>query len=227
MNFDCELGVGWEHYHIYNVLWNDNASFDFPSDEHYFNYHFRLRYDNEDNHYFPNHGIRAEARYAYYTDNMGTWKGHSGLSDVMAMFQATIPLSRTTHLRPCVQTRMLFGDDRPMMVGNMIGGMSYGRFFPQQMPMAGMAHVEMFDGKFVSASLRLQQQLFGRHYLLLNGSVAEHSNELKYLFDEKPVWGAEIGYFYNSSFIGPLGAALRWNNHTHRVNFFISLGFDF
>ncbi len=227
MNFDCEVGLGWEHYHIFNKLRNDESVLFFPSNEHYLNYHARLRYNNEDRRYFTQRGMRAEAQYAYYTDNFAQWKGHSGFSTVMALWQMTIPLARNTHLRPGVMGRLIFGDDLPLMVNNMAGGLSYGKFFPQQLPMVGVGHAEFFSTKYISASLRLQQRLTGRHYLLLDGSVAERNDSLGDIFDRNPLWGVQLSYFYNSGFAGPLGASLRWSSHTHRLNFFVSLGFDF
>lgn len=226
-NFDLELGLGWEHYHQFKPLWNEHSEVVLPSNEHYFNYHVRLRYDNEDRRYFTRRGIRAEARAAYYTDNFAQWNGHTGFGAVAALWQMTVPLAHDTHLRWGVQGRLVFGDDIPVMKHNMAGGMSQGKFFPQQMPLAGMGHVEFFDTKMVSASLRLQQRIVGQHYLLLDGSVAEHNDTLGDLFDRKPLWGIQLGYFYNSSLAGPLGATIGWNSHTHRVNFLLSLGFDF
>lgn len=227
MNFDCELGASWEHYHITSHLWNNNHELDFAPNEHFFSYHARLRYNSENKPYFTTCGTRAEARYAFITSNMARWHGHTGLSAVTAMWQTTIPLSRSTHLRPGVQGRLLFGDNLPVMLGNVAGGMSRGKFFPQQLPMAGLGHGEFFDSKFVSASLRLQQRVTGRHYLLLDGTVAEHHNELGRIFDRKPLWGAQLGYFYDSGFAGPLGLAVGWNSHSRRLNVFLSLGYDF
>ena len=227
MNFDFQMGVGWEHYHFFKGLWNEYSEMVFTPNEHYFNYNVRLRYNNEDNRYFTRKGMRAEARYAYYTDNFAQWKGHSGFSALMAMWQMTFPVSASTHLRPSIQGRMVFGDDLPITAGNVIGGMSYGKYFPQQLPIAGFGHAEFFDSKFVSASLRVQQRIKGRHYLLFDGSVAEHNNDLDKIFDHKPIWGAQLGYYYNSGIIGPLGCSLGWSSHTHRVHFFVSLGLDF
>ncbi|MBR5745246.1 MAG: hypothetical protein IKX94_08000, partial [Muribaculaceae bacterium] len=145
---------------------------------------------------------------------------------ITAMVQATIPLTRTTHIRPGIQTRMLFGDDIPLMERNAAGGISYGKYFSQQLPLPGLGHVEMFKNKFLSASLRLQQRLLGRHYLLVDGSVAEQNESLSDIFSDKPIWGAQIGYAYNS-IAGPLGATVGWNSLAHRYYFLISLGFDF
>ncbi|MBQ1724988.1 MAG: patatin-like phospholipase family protein [Muribaculaceae bacterium] len=227
MNFDCEVGLGWEHHHHFKGLKNEYSEVTFTPNEHYFNYHVQLRYNSQDNRYFTRKGVRAEARYDYYTDNFGQWKGHSGFMSVMAMCQVTIPITRTTHLRPAVMGRLLFGDDVPIMKRNVAGGATYGKFFPQQLPIVGLGHVEFFDSKFIGASLRLQQRITGRHYLMFDGCVAEHNEELGDIFDSKPLWGVQASYFYNSGIAGPLGASLGWNSHSHRLYFFLSLGFDF
>jgi len=226
-NFDCELGLGWEHYHLFKGLWNENSTVCFVPNEHYFNYHARLRYNNEDNRYFPNRGVRAVAQYEYFTDNFAQWKGHSGFSALMVACQATIPLTPSSHLRPRVQGRLLFGDDLPTMKSNAVGGMRRGVFLPQQLPLVGFGHTEFFDTKFVSAALRLQQRITGQHYLLVDGSVAQHNDTMSSIFDRSPVWGVQAAYCYNSNIFGPLGASLGWSSHTHRLHFFVSVGFDF
>lgn len=227
MNFDCELGVGWEHYHFFKSLWNEYNEMTFTPNEHYFNYHLQLRYNNEDNRYFTRRGMRAEARYAYYTDNFAQWKGHGGFSSLMAMWQMTFALASNTHIRPRIQTRMVFGDDLPVTANNVIGGPTYGKYFPQQLPLEGFGHAEFFDSKFLSASLRLQQRITGRHYAMLDASIAEHNNKLGDIFSQSPIWGAQLSYYYNSGIVGPLGCSLGWSSHTHRVHFYVSLGLDF
>lgn len=227
MNFDCEVGLGWEYYHLFKGLWNEISTIEFDPNEHYFNYHARVRYNNEDNRYFARRGVRAEAQYEYFTDNFAQWKGHGGFSAITAACQVTIPIARNTHLRPSVQTRLLFGDDLPQLKCNTVGGMSRGKYFPQQLPLAGFGHVEFFDSKFVSTSLRLQQRVKGQHYVLLDGSVANHNEKLSDLFDRKPIWGLQAAYYYNSRILGPLGASLGWSSHTKKLHFYLSLGYDF
>ena len=227
MNFDCELGVGWEHYHFFKGLWNEYNETTFNKNEHYFNYYLRLHYNNEDNRYFTRRGMRTEAQVAYYTDNLAKWKGHSGFTSLMAMWQMTFAVAPNTHIRPRLQTRMVFGDDLPVTAYNVIGGPTYGKYFPQQLPLEGFGHSEFFDSKFVSASLRVQQRITGRHYAMLDASIAEHNNKLGDIFSQSPSWGAQLSYFYNTGFFGPLGCSLGWSSYTHRVHFYVSLGLEF
>lgn len=227
MNFDCELGLGWEHYHFFKGLWNEHNELKINDNEHYFNYHLRLRYNNEDNRYFTHRGMRAEAQAAYYTDNFAKWKGHSGFTSLMAMWQMTFALSHSTHIRPRLQTRMVFGDDLPLTAYNVIGGPTYGKYFPQQLPLEGFGHSEFFDSKFVSASLRVQQRIIGRHYAMLDASVAEHNDKLGDIFSRTPIWGVQLGYYYNTGIAGPLGCSFGWSSHTHRIHFYVTLGLEF
>lgn len=38
--------------------------------------------------------------------------------------------------------------------------------------------------------------------------------------------GFQTAYYYRTMF-GPVGATLGWSDKTHRVNFFINLGYEF
>jgi len=227
MNFDCQLGVGWEHYHFFRELWNEYNEISVKGNEYYFNYHLRLRYNNEDNHYFTRHGMSAEAQLGYYTDNLAKWKGHSGFTSLIARWQMTFAVTLTTHIRPRLQTRMVFGDDLPLTAYNVAGGPTFGKYFPYQMPLEGFGRSEFFDSKFMSASVRVQQRIKGRHYAMLDASVAEHNNDLGKIFDRSPIWGAQLSYFYNSGVAGPLGCSIGWSSHTHRVYFYVTVGMDF
>ena len=110
---------------------------------------------------------------------------------------------------------------------NVIGGPTYGKYFPQQLPLEGFGHSEFFDSKFVSASLRVQQRIIGRHYAMLDASVAEHNDKLGDIFSRTPIWGVQLGYYYNTGIAGPLGCSFGWSSYTHRLHFYVTLGLDF
>ena len=233
LNFNLDMGLSWEHYHHYDILsrlpgvdYFNRLEYFFKDYEHYFNYHASVRYNTEDNWYFTRRGMRAEAQYAYYTDNFAQWKGHAGFSEVTAQWRMTLPLSRTTHLQPMVYGRLLFGKDVPATAMNMMGGNRFGIYYSQQLPFSGFGHCHVMDSKVLVAGLKLQQRVFQEHYIIVKGEVAEHNDRLGSIFDGKSIWGAQVGYCYNS-IVGPLGASLSWSNYTHQVYPYISLGFDF
>lgn len=225
LNLNVDLGIAWEHYHHYDVL-NSEYGSDFKKNEYYFNYHVRAQYNSEDHWYFTHTGMRAEVRYAYYTDNFAQWKGHAGFSELSARWRMSLPLTATTHLQPQVYGQMLFGKGIPITAMNMMGGNRGGIYYDQQLPFSGFGHCHIMDKNVLVAGMRVQQRLFQEHYLMVKGHVAEQNDELGDIFDGKPIWGVQVGYCYNSIF-GPLGASLSWSNFTRQVYPYISLGFDF
>jgi len=226
LNLNVDLGIAWEHYHHYDVLSSAYSVSDFQKNEYYFNYHASAQYNTEDHWYFTRKGMRAEARYAYYTDNFAEWKGHVGLSELAASWRMTMPLTSTTHLQPMVYGRLLFGKDLTATVMNMMGGNSSGIYYAQQLPFSGFGHCHVMDTKLLVAGFKLQQRLYKEHYLMVKGHVAEQNDKLENIFDGKPIWGTQLAYYYNS-IVGPLGGSLSWSNFTKQVSIYINLGFEF
>ena len=226
LNLNVDLGIAWEHYHHYDVLSSAYSVSDFQKNEYYFNYHASAQYNTEDHWYFTRKGMRAEARYAYYTDNFAQWKGHVGLSEVAASWRMTMPLTSTTHLQPMVYGRLLFGKDLTTTIMNMMGGNRSGIYYAQQLPFSGFGHCHVMDTKLLVAGFKLQQRLYKEHYLMVKGHVAEQNDKLENIFDGKPIWGTQLAYYYNS-IVGPLGGSLSWSNFTKQVSIYINLGFEF
>jgi NTE family protein len=226
LNLNIDLGLSWEHYHHYDVLPSFYSVCEFKNNEHWFNYHARAQYNTEDHWYFTRKGMRAQAQYAYYTDNLAQWKGHVGFSELAFRWRMTMPLTSTTHLQPTVYGRLLFGDDLPAPALNMMGGNRFGIYYAQQLPFSGFGHCHVMNTKLLVAGLKVQQRLFKEHYIMVKGHVAEQNNKLDGIFDGKPIWGAQLGYAYNS-IVGPLGGSLSWSNFTKQVNIYINLGFEF
>ena len=226
LNLNVDLGIAWEHYHHYDVLNSAYSVSEFMKNQHYFSYHARAQYNSEDNWYFTHTGMRAEARYAYYTDNFAQWKGHAGFSEVSARWRITMPLTATTHLQPMVYGRMLFGKDIPSTDMNMMGGNRGGIYYAQQLPFSGFGHCHVMDKNVFVAGVKVQQRLFKEHYMMVKGHVAQQSNKLGDLFDGKSIWGVQLAYSYNS-ILGPLGGSLSWSNFTKQVYPYINLGFEF
>ena len=226
LNLSVNLGVSWEHYHNYDVLSNKYSISDFKKNEYYFKYLAEAHYNTEDHWYFTRKGMRANVRYTYGTDNFAQWKGHIGFSEVMALWRMTLPITSTTHLQPMVYGRLVFGDDIPATAANMMGGNRLGIYYPQQLPFAGFGHCHAMDSKVLVAGLKLQQRVFNDHYVLVKGQVAKQNDKLDGIFDNKPIWGAQLAYYYNS-IVGPLGGSLSWSNFTKRPYLYVNLGFEF
>ena len=226
LNLNVDLGIAWEHYHHYDYLANPFSVSYFKPYEHYFKYHARAQYNSEDHWYFTHTGMRAEVRYAYYTDNFAQWKGHAGFSEVSARWRVTFPLTSTTHLQPMIYGRLLFGKDIPSTAMNMLGGNRGGIYYDQQLPFSGFGRCHVMEKNLIVAGFKLQQRLFKEHYIMVKGHIVQESYKLEEVFDGQSIWGAQVGYAYNS-ILGPLGGSLSWSNYTKQVSIYINLGFEF
>ena len=142
------------------------------------------------------------------------------------MWRMSFSLGKGLVFQPTAYGRMLFGEDVPYIIYNAMGGQWFGHYLEQQMPFAGMGHVEYMEKKILAAQLQLQQQLSTSHYVTVRVALAQHNNDLADLFDHGPMFGCNFSYAYNTMF-GPLGATLGYSGHTDRLNFFINMGFQF
>ena len=225
-NFNFRIGVRWDYFNFSNKLQSsDSREVKFDND-HYFSYRASVNFNSEDNWYFPSRGSRFLAGYAYITTNFASLNGFRGVSDVSASWRKSFALSERFTIQPLLYGRLLFGQEIPHIWGNLIGGNVFGHYVEQQMPLAGLGHVEYAERHFAAVQLQAQQRIGRIHYVLLKASVAQHASELEDLLKSKTLLGGQLAYYYNSMF-GPLGATLGYSNRTRTPYFYINLGYEF
>ncbi len=120
----------------------------------------------------------------------------------------------------------MFGEDLPATAMNMMGGNRSGIYYAQQLPFSGFGHCHLMDSKLLIAGLKVQQRLFKEHYMMIKGHAAMHDDKMDGIFKNKPIWGAQLAYAYNS-IVGPLGGSISWSDLTKQVYLYINLGFEF
>jgi len=225
-NFNFRIGVRWDYFNFSNKLQSsDSREVKFDND-HYFSYRASVNFNSEDNWYFPSRGSRFLAGYAYITTNFASLNGFRGVSDVSASWRKSFALSERFTIQPLLYGRLLFGQEMLHIGGNLIGGNVFGHYVEQQMPLAGLGHVEYAERHFAAVQLQAQQRIGRIHYVLLKASVAQHAGELEDLLKSKTLLGGQLAYYYNSMF-GPLGATLGYSNRTKTPYFYINLGYEF
>lgn len=225
-NFNFRIGVRWDYFNFSNKLQSsDSREVKFDND-HYFSYRASVNFNSEDNWYFPSRGSRFLAGYAYITTNFASLNGFRGVSDVSASWRKSFALSERFTIQPLLYGRLLFGQEIPHIWGNLIGGNVFGHYVEQQMPLAGLGHVEYAERHFAAVQLQAQQRIGRIHYVLLKASVAQHASELEDLLKSKTLLGGQLAYYYNSMF-GPLGTILGYSNRTRTPYFYINLGYEF
>ena len=225
-NFVFEFGLRFEYYKYNNLLYN-SPEFDIKiSPEHFCTYFANVHYNSFDKAYFPTKGSNFEAGYSLYTDNFAKYDGHKPFSAINASWEGAFsPTSKFT-LLPAIYGRVLAGNYVAYPFLNFIGGNYFGRFIEQQMPFAGINHMELVQNAAGVIALKLRQRIGTNNYVALKGSVLLQSHNIKDIFDNTPRFGISAVYAYNSIF-GPLEAILGYSNQAKEASFYINLGYYF
>jgi NTE family protein len=235
-HFNLQFGVRWDYMHYRNKLGSENSIQVTLKNEHFISYRGQLKYNSEDNWYFPTHGARFNAEYAYVTNNLtklnvrddkGTVIGKkTGMSEVSANWRMSFPLGSRLTLQPMLYGRLLFGTAIPPVFGNAIGGDWFGHYIEQQMPFAGIGNIEYVSHQFVAAQLQAQQRIGSSNYVLLRVAGAQQADHLKELADHRTLLGVQAAYYYNTMF-GPIGATIGYSNRTKEPYFYLNIGYEF
>jgi len=225
-NFNFRLGVRWDYFHFSNKLQSIESRDVQFENEHYVSYRASVNFNSEDDWHFPTRGARFLAGYAYITDDFAHLKGGRGVGDLSVSWRKSFALSDRFAIQPLLYGRMLLGDYIPHIFGNIVGGNTFGHYVEQQMPLAGLGHVEYAERCFAAVQLQAQLRIARSHYLLVKASIAQHADELENLLETKTMLGNQFSYYYNSMF-GPIGASIGYSNRTKTPYFYINLGYDF
>ena len=235
-HFNLQLGLRWDYLHYRNKLGAEDVRQVALENEHFFSYRARISYNSEDNWIFPTRGARFNAEYAYLTNNFaklderaddGTVLGKKpGMSDISANWRMSFTIGSRFTIQPMLYGRLLFGTIVPPVFGNTVGGEWFGHYVEQQMPFAGIGHLESVDHQFVGAQLQAQLRIGDKSYVLLRGVGAQRSEHVKNLLDNRTLLGGQMAFYYNTMF-GPAGASLGYSNRTKELYFYVNLGYEF
>ena len=225
-NFSCDIGMFADFYDFHNVLIGQSAVHERLDNLHIYSYEFDLNYDSEDRWFFTTRGARFKAGFAYHTDNFVGWEGRAGISAADFIWRMSFPMGSRFVFQPMLGGRFLLGHGIPLIMRNAIGGLFHGQYIGQQLPFAGIGHVEFTDNSLVALQLKAQQRIGSANYLMARLSFAQRADKPKRLFERGPMFGCEAAYFYDSMF-GPVGATLGYSGHTGKPYFYVNLGFEF
>lgn len=225
-NFLFEFGLRFEYYKYNNLLYN-SPEFDIHiSPEHFFTYFVNVQYNSFNKAYFPTRGSKFKASYSLYTDNFAKYNGHNPFSAIDAAWEGAYSPAPKFTILPSIYGRVLAGNYIAYPFYNFIGGNYFGRFVPQQMPFAGINHMELVQNSAAIIGLKLRQQIGNNNYISLTGNVLLQSDGIKDIFENTCRFGISAGYAYNS-IIGPLEAIIGYSNQAKEASFYINLGYYF
>lgn len=185
---------------------------------------FRFRVDTFDKSYFPSHGYTLGFDFEHVlTVSDGAMPNFSTFS---IFWEEVFPLGSRWVLIPSLRSRILLGDEFPLLYRNYFGGAFAGRYLNQQMPFAGIGNMALCGNYLGIARADLRYRFANNHYMTGSGSVAYDFDQPDDVTHGALNYGFNLGYSYDS-FLGPLKVDLMWNTYTRKVGFYISLGYDF
>ena len=225
-NHHMQAGIRWDYFNYNGQLLSADGSVPPLDDAHYFSYYSTTDLNTEDNWYFPTHGNRLHIGLFYRTDNLVGYDGHAGIGDLGVHWRINLPLSSHWTLQPMLYARTLLGTDIPLPFSNAVGGEWFGHTIEQQMPLAGVGHVELADRHFAAVQIQMQCNLFKSHYLLLRLAGAYQTDDLTQYAPTGFIVGAQAGYSWNT-LIGPLDARIGYSSLTKKPYFYFNIGHIF
>jgi NTE family protein len=137
-----------------------------------------------------------------------------------------VPFSNRLSFLPSLYGRVLIGHKVGYPYLNALGGEIFGRYLPQQMPFAGISHLEILNNALAVLRFQFRERIADNNYISLIGNYAIHQNNFFKLIDGQSIWGGSIGYAYNS-IAGPLSANIGMSSRNKKVQFYLNLGFYF
>lgn len=224
--FNLQMGLRWDYMHYRDKLGSQPYMLGELENEHFYSYRARLNFNSENHWYFPTHGTRFNAEYAYMTDNFTQLDDKAGMSEIKADWRMSFLFGSRFAIQPMLYGRFLLGSVVPTGFFNTIGGSWFGHYLEQQMPFAGIGNIEYVKHQFVAAQIQAQQHIGSNSYVLFKVATAQQADHLKELLDNRTLVGVEGAYYYSTMF-GPVGAALGYSNRATLPYFFINIGFEF
>jgi len=239
-NLRTEVGLAFRKYDYRSLLadyreWDGSDGRPIPEanlmadlDTRLWNYFVRADYETLDSRYFPHRGTSISLDVELITDNLYRWDGGVPLSAVSLSWITAVPLSPRFSIIPGVYGRAV-SPDAPFPLCNMIGGRTFGRYMPQQMPFDGVGYVEMAPAVFVAARLQARYRIGARHHAAISanygvGAADIHSFTFRNVADEYLGVSVDYGYDLNRF---PLQASLGWSNLTKSVGLYLQAGYMF
>lgn len=225
-NLRFGAGLNFEFFKYKDFLYNTGGQRLEVKPQHFFSYFAQLHYNTYNKGYFPSKGTDVQGRYSPYTDNLTHYKGHAPFSALAASWAGVFSLTDRFALIPSLYGRVLIGKNIPYPYLNAMGGENFGHYLPQQLPFAGITNLEIVDNSVLVTSLKLRQRIGSKNYVTFTGNVAFRNDNFFDIWGAKPVWGGSVGYGYDSLF-GPLEASLGYSSRSHKVGFYVNLGYVF
>lgn len=229
-----KLGVRWDYFDYYGrILSHLNLSgFDKiisrinPQDENCFSYYFELLHNTENRMEFPTKGQQLRLFTAYRTPDMFVFSHEKGFTEAVLYWRLNVPLRSRLTLQPSLFGRLMIGDNIPFAFMNAVGGEWQSHYVEQQLPFAGIGHVEFLEQMVMGGSLQVQHRFGKNHYVLFRMAAGVNASSLEGMLTKPNLYGLQVGYSYNTV-VGPIDVRLGWSNRQKGVGLYVNFGHEF
>lgn len=191
-----------------------------------FSYYGLVHWETLDRRFYPAEGSLVRVDYSLFTDNLLTYDGRAPFSALSWKAMTVFPVTDRFSLLPACHGRILIGHDPANPAVNCVGGTEFGRYCQQQLPFAGINHVEVFDNTVVIAKLQLRQRMGSKHYLSLVGNYALQSDDFFDILKHRGIWGGALGYSRDSR-VGPIDLSVSLSDWNKKLEYYFNFGFYF
>ena len=226
-NYMLDFAAKWENYHFNSILLSTEASpSSMPADKTLYSANARLHYNSENSGYFTTRGAMLDIKYSLYTDNLTRYENADLIQTLSCIWRVAARLTDRLTLQPNVYGRIVWGNDMPWCLTNLVGGTFAGHYVDQQMPFPGVGNLEPMEKVFVAAGAKIQERIMDNNYIVARFALALDSNKMRSILDHKLNYGLSVGWYYDSLF-GPVGASLGYSNITESADLYVNIGFVF
>ena len=225
-NWEVNLGLRNQYFRLFDLLsegsasaYSSNPSVDFPS------LFIKGRVETLDSGYFPRKGVSAGLRGDLVSRVFESGASSRWLAIVSADVTAPVSFGRFS-LIPMVYSRIIWGQQIPLMFSNVMGGDVASRYIEQQVPFIGINGATVLRSHMFLARLDARYQLLPNHYVSLMSNASYDFDSFSTFRDGRPLFGVGLGYGFNT-IAGPLKAHLFWSSLTRKVGVYLSFGYSF
>lgn len=227
IKFNPKLGINYEHFNYNSFLFASDDDHIAVKPEGFINYYLTGYLETLNDHYFPTHGVSMRAKTTLHTDNGYGYKGGPPFASIYYSLLWALSASDRLTFIPSLYGRTLIGNKVAYSYYNYIGGEIAGRYMEQQIPFAGIKHVESAENSVLIANLEVRMRLFKRHFISLKTSYGiQNDNFFRMFTAPKDMAGFGLKYAYNSP-IGPISVLFDISTVDKSLGVYFSLGKTF
>jgi len=201
----------------------DNSSFS----QTYFNFFTFLKVDRWDKSFFPHRGGKVDLKAIFVTEFLTG--GNMNLGDkvtvISGVYDKAIPIAPKWTLRPRIDAGFSFGEGVYFSQLFFLGGQG-SNYLSGMVSFSGLNVAQLIGTQMVSARLRLQYNLFKKHYIMATVDMGNVTFDKEEIFNFKyGAMGYGLTYGYDS-FVGPFELSIMGSNY-RGISGFLNLGFWF